>query len=373
MLLGIEASHANRQKRTGVEEYCFQIIERLKKVIPADTRVVLYSEKKLISPLSDLPPNWESKIIKWPFKKGWSQFALSKYFLKNSPDVFFAPGQLVPFICPKKTITTIHDSAFKVFPGAYRFLGRQYLKLMNLLILKKTKIIITPSEFSKNELIRIYNYPNSQNIKVVYHGYDDQKYKPREITESEKQKLFNKYNIQKPFHIFIGRLEEKKNIINIIRAFEQIKNRIDGQLLLVGQYGQGAKEIKSVIDRSERKQDIITPGWVDESDLPLLLNLSLALIFPTKYEGFGFPLLFAMASGCPSLASKGHSLEEIGDNASVYVDSDSIRQISEAIIKLYFDKDFCALMVKNGLKQAQLFSWEKSARETWEILRNAGK
>lgn len=373
MLLGIEASHANRQKRTGVEEYCFQIIERLKKIIPADTRVVLYSEKKLLSPLSDLPPNWESKVIKWPFKKGWSQFALSKYFLKNSPDVYFAPGQLVPFICPKNTVTMVHDSAFKVFPGAYRFFGRQYLKLMNRLVLKKSKLIITPSEFSKNELIRIYNFSNPQNIKVVYHGYDSQKYKQRQITENEKQKLFDKYNIKKPFYIFIGRLEEKKNIINIVRAFEQIKNKIDGQLVLAGQFGQGGEEIKLVINQSEYKQDIIMPGWVDESDLPLLLNLSLALIFPTKYEGFGFPLLYAMASGCPNLASKGHSLEEIGGNASIYVDSNSIQQISEAVQKIYFDKDFCAMMIKNGLEQARLFSWEKSARETWEILRNAEK
>jgi glycosyltransferase involved in cell wall biosynthesis len=373
MLLGIEASHANRLKRTGVEEYCFQIIEHLKKVIPADTRVVLYSEKKLLFPLAELPDNWESKVIAWTAKKGWSQFALSKYFLKNSPDVFFAPGQLVPFICPKNTVTMVHDSAFKVFPSAYRFFGRQYLKVMNRLILKKSKIIITPSEFSKNELIRIYNYPRAENIKVVHHGHDEQNYHWREFGESEKQQLLKKYNITKPFYIFAGRLEEKKNMANIVRAFDKIKNKIDTQLFLAGSFGQGSKKIIETIKTSPNNKDIILPGWVNEEDLPLLFNLALALLFPTKYEGFGLPLLNAMASGCPTVASLGHSLEEIGGDSSVYVDARSPEQIAEAVIKLFVDNEFRAKMIEKGLERSKIFTWDKAARETWQILREAGK
>ena len=141
MILGIEASHANKKNRTGVEEYSWQIIQQLKKQIPSDMRVILYSQEPLVGELAVLPKNWEVKILSWPFGKGWSQVRLSLEFLLEPPDVFFAPGQLVPFACPKNTIVTVHDSAFLFEPKSYWWASRWYLKLMNCLIVKKAKLI----------------------------------------------------------------------------------------------------------------------------------------------------------------------------------------------------------------------------------------
>ena len=128
----------------------------MKKILPFDQRVVLYSNKPLVGELAKLPnKNWSVKILKWPAAKGWSQFRLSWEFLFNKPDIFLAPGQLVPFICPKNTITIVHDSAFKVFPKSYWWASRWYLKFMNWLVAKKSKLIITPSQFSKNEFLEM--------------------------------------------------------------------------------------------------------------------------------------------------------------------------------------------------------------------------
>ena len=101
MIIGIEASHANKKKRTGVEEVCFQIIQELKEIIPNEHKVILYSHKKLNHNLSDLPKNWQIKILYWPFSKGWSQVRLSLELFFRKPDIFFAPGQLVPIYCKR--------------------------------------------------------------------------------------------------------------------------------------------------------------------------------------------------------------------------------------------------------------------------------
>ena len=139
MVIGIEASHANKEKRTGVEEVCFQIIQELKNIIPTSTRVILYTHKRLNNEIRELPRNWEVKVLKWPLYKGWSQVRLSFELLINTPDIFLAPGQLVPLLCPQKTVSIVHDSAFRVFPKLYNKLARPYLNTMNKMIDRKSK------------------------------------------------------------------------------------------------------------------------------------------------------------------------------------------------------------------------------------------
>jgi glycosyltransferase involved in cell wall biosynthesis len=372
MFIGIEASHANKDKRTGVEEYCWRIIQELKKQIPSSVRVVLYSERPLANELGAMPANWEIKILPWPFSKGWSQVRLSLEFLFHPPDVFFAPGQLVPFICPKNTVATIHDSAFMVFPRAYGFFGRQYLKVMNRLVLKNSKIIITPSEFTRQELRRLYNYDVSR-VKVVPHGYDKNIFKKMELAEEEKNNFLAKFNITKPFYLSVGRLEEKKNTANIVRAFDLIKKEVDAAMVLAGTPRRGFDEVKKAIDASPNRKDIITPGWVGSEDVAHLYNLAEAFIFPSLYEGFGLPVLDAMACGCPVIASKGNSLEEVGGDAAVYVSADKPREIAEKISKILSDRILRQKMSENGLVWVKNFSWEKTARLTWAVLSEAVK
>ena len=200
MVIGIEATHANKKRRTGVEQVCFNVIQALKKNIPSNIEVVLYSNEPLRGELGILPPNWSVKILSWPLPKGWSQIRLSLEFLFHPSDIFLAPGQLVPFICPRKTISIVHDSAFKVFPSAYGFLSRIYLDLMNKLLVKKSSLIITPSKFSKDELIKFYDF-NQDKIKVIPWGYEQDKFK---ILESKKD-ILEKYGISKPYIISLGR------------------------------------------------------------------------------------------------------------------------------------------------------------------------
>ena len=382
MLIGIEATHANKAERTGVEEYCWQVIQELKKIIPSSVKVVLYvnesrkqenqKSKNQSDLLGDLPENWSVKELWWPFSKGWSQVRLAFEFLLHPPDIFFAPGQLVPIICPKKTITMIHDSAFLVFPKAYNFLGRQYLKWMNKLIIKKSSTLLTSSEFNRRELLRLYGKID-QEIKVVPLGYDKKIYKIEDRENIEK--ILKKYLITSPFIISIGRLEEKKNTKRTVQAFNLIKSQLrtpnsELQLLLVGKPGVGYEEIKTEIENSPYKNDILRPGYITSEDLPVLLSLAEAFVFPSLYEGFGIPVLEAMASGCPVVASRGNALEEVGGEAALYINPSSSEDIARAIGRIFLDKEKRAWMVEAGLKRVKEFSWVKTAEETWKVARS---
>jgi glycosyltransferase involved in cell wall biosynthesis len=367
MLIGIEASHANKPNRTGVEEYCFQVIQALKNIIPPTNQVVLYSSSPLQGDLENLPPNWTSKILKWPVKKMWTQVRLTSEFIFKKPDVFFAPGQLIPLITPLKTIVTIHDSAFKVFPEAYNFLGGKYLEMMNSLIVQKATCVLTPSEFSKQELKRMYSnkIPPTFVTPLAYNKdiYDLKKYSEFEIDE-----ILKKYSIQKPFLISLGRLEHKKNTIKIVETFGEIRKKFDCQLVLVGTPGVGYESIKKAIDSCAYKTDIKELGFIPSADASVLLRRALVFVFPSLYEGFGLPVLEAMASGCPVVASKGNSLEEVGGTVPLYVDPSSLSGLVGAIQNLIDDKKLREEKKQQGLGRVKQFSWQQTALKTWEVI-----
>ena len=371
MTLGIEASHANKVQRTGVDEYCFQIINHLKKIIPADVRVILYSQTPLIDGLKDMPANWEPRVLRWPWKL-WSQIRLSWEFWRQPPDLFFAPGQLVPVIAPKNTIVTVHDSAFMVYPDAYRFFSRLYLCVMNKMVLKKSRIILTPSDFSRQELKRLYNFDPAR-VRVTPLGFNREVYRPATAGFEEKNKLFATLGITKRFFIFVGRLEQKKNVANIIRAFDIVRKQSDCQLVLIGLPGCGFEEVRQAIDQSPNKNDIILPGWATSATIAKLYGSAEAMLFPSNYEGFGLPALEAMASGCPVIVSKGNSLEEVVDRAALLVDPASPGDIADAVIRLANNPDVRSSLIAAGQERATLFSWENTAKLTWEALREAAK
>lgn len=367
MTIGIEAAHANKINRTGVEEYCFQIIQYLKKIIPADVRVILYTNEPLRGGLENLPPNWQEKVLSWSLAKFWSQIRLSWEMIFNKPDIFFAPGQLIPFFCPKKTAVTIHDSAFLVFPRAYHFFGRQYLKWMNKRILKKAKVIFTPSDFSRRELQRLYNY-STERVSVTPLGINQSYIGQSTLAEQNRAGFLAKFRITKPFFISVGRLEDKKNSANIVRSFDLVRAKHDCQLLMVGTPGCGFEEVQKAIEESKYKSDIIMSGWLLPEEISKLYSFAVCLLFPSKYEGFGLPVLEAMASGCPVIASENNSLSEVGADASLYAEQDDVHAISALAENLLINNFLRQELAQKGLLRARQFSWENTAKLTWQCL-----
>lgn len=358
MIIGIDASHALKLPRTGVEEVCWQIIQSLKKQIPSDTRVVLYCQKELPSDFGDVPNNWEVKILHWPFKKLWSQLRLAFELWQNPPDVYFAPGQLLPLYHPKNSVVYLHDSAFLVYPQAYNFLGRKYLEWMNRLIVKSAKIIITSTEFNKQELIKFYpRYKNiGEKVKVVPLAYDGCKF------GANSSEPIGNNKITKPYIIYVGRLEEKKNTKRLVEAFDLIKKKNSNlKLLLVGKNGVGHEKIEKAIQISLFKSDIIQPGFVKAEDLPGLIKNAELLVLPSLYEGFGLPVLEAFACGVPVVAADISALREVGGEAVEYVNPLEIDDMARGLEKVLNDNNLREKMIHIGLERVKMFSWDKTA------------
>jgi len=422
MKIGIDASRANRDYKSGTEWYAYHIIRWLAK-LDKKNKYILYSDKPLKGGLIDLCSednadvknlkldigkdnfqkirsphnNFKAKILKWPFKYFWTQGRLSIEMIFNKPNILFIPAHALPIIHPKKSIVTIHDIGYErdktlyekeeigaedcrikkiinIFVrllsfGKYGANSVDYLKWSTKYASKKAYKVIAPSNFTKNDIKNLFKKEFNK-IEVVYHGYNINLYK--KINDENKiEKILDKYEIKRPYLLYIGRIEKKKNISALVEAFAifKEKNKDDKhKLILVGAASYGYDEVNYMINEFGIEGDVIMPGWVEESDIPYLHNGARAFIFPSKYEGFGMPLLQAMACEVPIIASDRASIPEITDQAAFLFNPDSVRSISQAIEKIIYNEDLRLKLIQEGKKRIENFSWEKTAERTLEIL-----
>ncbi len=366
MIIGIDVSRANRGQKTGVEWYAYNLVQHLKQVIPENIRVILYSDQPLRGPLASLPINWKTKVLRWPPKRLWTQFRLSWEMLFHSPDVLLVPAHVYPLIHPKKTIMTVHDVAAAHFPQTYNRFERWYSLWAGKTAVKNLWRVIVPSRFTKEELLRLFGDENSGRVKVIYHGYDLQ-YKRIE-NQDEIKPIFKRIGIDKTYILTIGRLEQKKNTERLIKAFDLVRQKKDLQLLLVGKPGYGHQAVSQAIADSHYADDIVRAGWVEEENLPALISGAAAFVFPSLYEGFGLPLLEAMACGTPLVISKTASLREVAGNCALRANAQSESDMAEKLLRVLDDGKLSNTMIACGLDRVKQFSWRKCAQKTWQLI-----
>jgi glycosyltransferase involved in cell wall biosynthesis len=426
MIIGVDASRANRIHKTGTEWYSYYLIRWLAK-LDNKNEYILYSDKPLKGGLLDLSTeeyhiqqkedleikydkkgfqiikspynNFKVKVLKWPFRYFWTLGRLSIEMIFKKPDILFVPSHTLPIFLPKKSIATIHDVGFCKKENLYEKLpmkieGKIRCWFLNFLVkiatmgkysansfdylnwateytLKKANKIITVSEFSKQEIIKYYKI-YSEKIRVVYNGYN--KYLYKEISDPEKIKsVLRRYEINESYLFYVGRIEKKKNIPSLIEAFAQMRvnnKDIKHKLVLAGFASYGYDETNYMIKEFRLDNEVIILGWVPEEDLPYLFNGASAFVFPSNYEGFGIPLLQAMACGVPIACSRSASIPEIVGNAALYFESDNTQSIANILEKIITDKEVRLELKQFGLERVKYFSWQKSAELTLkEILK----
>ncbi len=362
MNISIDASRAFIKERTGIEEYSYQLIKNLTTMDLKNHQIFLYARKNSVIDF-DLPSNFKLKIIS--LNKLWTQIGLASEMMKNKPDVLFVPSYAVSQIHPSKTIVTIHGLEYKYFPECYSIKERLFLEFNTLLSIKWSSKIIVPSESTRKDLVKFYGVDGDK-IKVVYHGVSGIKYPVLSIKQDSKKS----FNI-----LFVGRLEKRKNVTNLIKAFELFKKCYMLQvarytLTLVGKAGFGFEEIKKAIQGSLYKKDIILKDYVSESEKDELYRNADLFILPSFYEGFGLPVLEAMNYGVPVICSNTSSLPEVAGDAALLVDPNNTQEIAEAMNKVFGDGDLKNKMIEKGFKNVEKFSWEECARETVDVLLN---
>ncbi|MDD5043406.1 MAG: glycosyltransferase family 1 protein [Patescibacteria group bacterium] len=370
MLIGIDASRANKKEKTGTEWYSYYLIQEFKKLNSEGDQFILYSKEALCDGLENLPPNWRSKILTSSLRRFWTQWRLSWEMIKDKPDILFVPAHTIPLIHPKRTVTTLHDIGFERFPEIYNFQELAYHRFSARFAIKHAKRVITVSNFSKQEMIDIYG-ADPEKISVVYNGYNSDLYK--KLPKEEASSILEKYNISQPYFLFLGRLEEKKNVAGLIRAFNLLMRDErfgDYKLVLVGRSGYfGYQKIKDEIFHSPVKDKILELGWVEEQDLPAFYNGATAFIFPSFYEGFGIPITEAMACGTPVVCSNRAALPEIAGGAGILIEPENFEEFGRKMGEVVNDENLRRTLIEKGLERAKLFSWKKCAEETMKILK----
>lgn len=360
MMIGIDASRANSEHRTGTEWFSYHVIQELKRIIPNEYQVVLYSKEPLRDALADLPSHWRSRVLRWPPQRLWTQMRLSLEMLFAPPDLLYIPSHTLPVIHPAQVVTVIHDVGFERLPELYGKSERAYHRFAVRFALKYASEIITVSAFTKKEIMDVYRVSGEQ-IHVIPNGLNA----ARQSTPVHR-------NADTPYFFYLGRLERKKNTSRLVKAFAAFKKQYTKpmRLILAGARGYGSDEVDAMIQQEGMEDDVRIMGWTPEKDVRVLLEQAQAFVFPSLYEGFGIPLLEAMQAGVPVLASDIPALREVADDAALFFDPASVASIAHALQQMAENSTLRTQCIERGKKRAAQFSWKKTAEQTWQRLQH---
>lgn len=371
MLIGIDASRANKPNRTGVEWYAYHLIQELKK-ITADGphQWVLYSNEPLKDGLEQLPENWYEVRAEWPPKYLWTKVRMSWEMWRRPVDMLFVPAHVLPPVRPDRSAVTIHDVGFRRYPKLYTKKDIAYHERSTQLITKSDSRIITVSEFSGKEIAELYKI-DTRRIAVTPLGVDHDLYKPQ--TTDAIRELRQTHRLPHAYFLAIGRLEAKKNTVNLIKAFEVFKARRGvgdpTHLILAGLPGTGYDEIKKVIAASPQRTHIREIGYVKEEEKPALIAGARALVHISWYEGFGIPAVEAMACGTPVIAANNASLPEVvGEGNGIFVPPADNDATARAMDRIDSDDHRRAELIEKGIARAAEYTWRRTAEVTLPVL-----
>ena len=363
--------------RSGVEGYTLNLLTHLFRIDKENQYKLFFNAFKGPSFNIDKAfnfPNVEIKKTKIPNKLLNLSFRLFNYpkisKLLNC-DIFFCPNIMFYGLSKNcQNIITFHDLAFSHFPHFYSLKRRLWHKIVNpRKLAEDNDSIIAVSQATKDDLISTYNIPENK-IKVIYSGLDEN----LEVCRNKEklEKIRNKYNLPKKFILSLGSIEPRKNIVGLISAYEKLRNenKINNKLVIAGDAAWCYKEIFRVWEKSKYKEDIIFPGFIEEEDKVYLYNLSELFVYPSFYEGFGFPALEAMACGVPVVTSFVSSLPEVCRDAALLIDPYNIDDLALGVYNGLSDNNLRENLIEKGLERIEEFKWEKCAKNVLNLFNN---
>jgi len=319
----------------------------------------IFSEN--ITPVILFPPTRHPVL--WAI---WFELQIPKLLKKYKADLFFSPDGYLSLSTDVKQLAAIHDINFAHRPKDLPWLKAKYYNYFFPRFARKAKRIVTVSAFSKEDIHQTYQIPNDK-IDVVYNGVNTL-YTP--IGEDEKEKAKVQYAQGADYFLFIGSLHPRKNIVGLLKAFDNFRQSVDSnvKLLIVGGNMFKTGEIEQTYQSMRFKEEVIFTGRVTSKVLHQILGAALALTFVPFFEGFGIPVIEAMSAGVPVICSNTTSLPEVGGDAVMYVDPNNVDQLKEAMINLYEDKALRQSLIESGFLQKEKFSWDKTAQLLWQSI-----
>ncbi len=361
--VGINAHLLSRQasyRSAGVHGYITHLIRHLPAVPAGDNLrfTVLLGE-------GEVEPDEKLSIKRssWPTGQPaarilWEQVALPL----TRMDLLHSMAFVTPLISPWPTVVTVYDLSFVHYPAAFPAARRTYLRLLAQLSCRRAGRVIAISESTRRDLVKQWGLPAGK-ITVAYPGVGEQ-FQPLPADRVEAFRARRK--LPETFMLHVGTLQPRKNLVRLIQAYRKLQT--DVKLVLVGGKGWLYQEILDEIERLNLQNDVIMPGYVPADELPLWYNAAAALAFPSLYEGFGFPVVEAMACGTPVVTSNVSSMPEAagtgGKRAALLVDPHDTGALADALDRILVDKALREELQNKGLKQSARFTWQQTAAAT---------
>lgn len=363
-----------KNKLEGIGWYTYEVLKRITQKHPEHQFTFLFDrpfeEEYLFGPNVSgivLSPPARHPIL-WYI---WFQFSVKCFLKKHKPDLFISPDGYIPLGLKTPTIAVIHDINFKHYPLDFPASSRLFYNWFFPKFAKEATKIVTVSEFSKDDIVNSYLIESSK-IKVTYNGCNEI-FKP--ISDEVKSLTKNKLSNGSDFFVYVGGLNPRKNICNLLLAFDDFKktNSSRMKLLIVGEKMFGTASLHNTYKQLNFKEDVIFTGRLNSKDLNDVIASSSGLTLVSNFEGFGIPILEAFHCEVPVITSNITSMPEVAGDAALLVSPCSVASIAKAMTQLTSDEDLKRNLVEMGRKQRELYSWDKTANGLWELIEEMKK
>lgn len=296
----------------------------------------------------------------------WFNYSVPKVLATQKVDLFLSPDGYIPLNCKVKTLAVFHDLNFEHYPKDLPSSERYYYRKYFPRFAKKATRIATVSEYSKKDICELYKVDEDK-VDVVYNGANE-KFTP--LPANIKKLVVEKHTGGKPYFIFIGALNPRKNLVNLLKAFDLFKkdDRLSTQLLIVGEKMFKTNEIFETYENMDYKADVVFSGRLNALELHKALASALALTYVSYFEGFGIPIVEAFYTGTPVITSNVTSMPEVAGDAALLVDPFSPEDISMALKKMSENADLRAELIEKGNQRKLKFHWQNTADNLWKSI-----
>jgi glycosyltransferase involved in cell wall biosynthesis len=359
MHIGIDISRIATATRTGTEHYTYELLAALAR-IDQTNQYSLYCN----SVPARLPPLGPAMTLRpMPLPRLWTHARLSAELLTNPPETLFVPAHVLPLGTPlarrTRAVVTVHDLGYLHFPAAHTRAQRLMLRLTTAWSARVAHHVLAISHATRDDLVRLAHVPAAK-VTVVHHGVRTWQANLQDLTDANRR-----------YFLYVGTVQPRKNLVRLIEAFACFCNQASTsgiELVLVGKRGWLSEAIERRASELGVAERVRFLGYVPDEELPALLHGALAFVFPSLYEGFGMPVLEAMAAGVPVLTSNTSSLPEIAGDAALLVDPTDTAAIAGGLARLAGEPALRAELHRKGLARAAAFTWERCAEETLRVL-----
>jgi len=357
MKIGVMLRHLDQPGGIGV--YTSRLLNTLFQIDQKNEYWAIYSQPNHLGRFADFPIVKET-VVPAPNKLWWDQVSVPHFAQKNGLDLIFNPKLSVPLLTRCKTVNVMHGAEQFAVPKAFKWHDRIYFKVANPFYCRKATAIISPTHQCAQDISK-YMGADLKRTHVINHAYNDN---CKLLMKDQVLAVKRKHKLPDHFILFVGGLSPLKNFGNLLKAYKLIGNSFPHKLVCVGfRRWKYSKDIE-MIRKLDIKDKVLFTGFVPDEDIPAFYNLADLFVFPSLYEGFGMPVLEAMACGCPVITTETGCSPEVAGGAAVLTNPYDVRQIAESIKKVLGENSFRKELIQKGLTRAGQFSWNNCARET---------